>query len=293
MQPLFWLCVALRIVANPLSNVFQKVLTNRQASPLFVIGITHGLLAILCLPLLAMSPPPLSSAFWTNMAVSTVLAVAGNALIVQALAISDLSFLGPVNAYKSVVSLVPGFILLNEIPSCGSLAGLTLIVAGSYLIVDRDKSASQNVFVRFFRDRGVQYRIGGLVLSAVEAVFLKRALAASSPLTAFTVWSCAGFIVSLVAALVFSKNAVKSQLRILQANRLSCVALATTTGLMQFCTLMILTGFHVAAALALFQTSTLLTVFLGWRVFREPYIARRLVGSAVMVVGAVLIILSR
>jgi len=42
---------------------------------------------------------------------------------------------------------------------------------------------------------------------------------------------------------------------------------------MQFCTLVILTGFQVAAALALFQTSTLLTVVLGWRVFHEQQFA--------------------
>ncbi len=140
MPSLFWLYVAIRIVTNPLSNVFQKILTREHASPLVVVGITHGLLSLVCLPLLLTQPLPIESAFWTNMAVSAVLAVAGNALIVQALKISDLSFLGPVNAYKSVVSLIPGIILLHEIPSAASLAGLVLIIAGSYLIVDRDDS---------------------------------------------------------------------------------------------------------------------------------------------------------
>src|SRR5262245_38106710 len=101
---ILWLCVAVRIVANPLSNVLQKVLTNRQASPMFVIVITHGLLSLVCVPLLVIGQVPTGASFWANMAASTILAVAGNALIVKALAISDLSFLGPVNAYKSVVS---------------------------------------------------------------------------------------------------------------------------------------------------------------------------------------------
>jgi drug/metabolite transporter (DMT)-like permease len=294
MPSLFWLCVAIRIVANPLSNVFQKVLTREHAAPLVIVGITHGLLALVCLPLLLTQPLPTKSAFWTDMAVSAVLAVAGNALIVQALKISDLSFLGPVNAYKSVVSLIPGIILLHEIPSAASLAGLALIIAGSYLIVDRDASTSaRGVFSRFFSDRGVQYRLGGLVFSAVEAVFLKRALAASSPLPTFAVWSLAGFLVSAIAVFFTSRTALKSQLQILQIHKHKCLALAATTGLMQLCTLVILTQFQVAPALALFQTSTLLSVFLGRHVFREPHFAKRLLGSAVMVAGAVLIILSR
>ncbi len=55
----------------------------------------------------------------------------------------------------------------------------------------------------------------------------------------------------------------------------------------------ILGGFQVAAALALFQTSTLVSVLLGWRVFREPDIAGRLLGASVMMAGAILIVTSR
>jgi drug/metabolite transporter (DMT)-like permease len=69
--------------------------------------------------------------------------------------------------------------------------------------------------------------------------------------------------------------------------------LATTTGLMQLCTIVVLAGFQVGYALALFQTSTLVSVFLGWRVFREGNIGERLVGSVVMVAGAVMIVVGR
>ncbi len=149
------------------------------------------------------------------------------------------------------------------------------------------------MFVRFFSDRGIQYRLGGLILSAVEAVFLKRALAASSPLPTFAVWSLSGFLLSSIAVLVSSQGLLRSQRQILKSQRFTCLALSITTGLTQFFTLVILTQFQVATALALFQTSTLLTVFLGRHIFREPHFAMRLLGSVVMVLGAVLIILSR
>jgi drug/metabolite transporter (DMT)-like permease len=73
----------------------------------------------------------------------------------------------------------------------------------------------------------------------------------------------------------------------------SFLALAATTGLMQLSTLFVLTGFQVAAALALFQTSILLTVCLGWKVFREQNFIQRFLGALVMAAGAVLIVLSR
>ena len=46
------LFVAARIIANPVSNVFQKQLTQRSANPIFIIGATHGLLTLATLPLL-------------------------------------------------------------------------------------------------------------------------------------------------------------------------------------------------------------------------------------------------
>src|SRR5436305_9271998 len=44
------LLVLVRIVANPVSNVFQKVLTRRGAGALFVILVTHLILGAVCWP---------------------------------------------------------------------------------------------------------------------------------------------------------------------------------------------------------------------------------------------------
>ena len=54
-------------------------------------------------------------------------------------------------------------------------------------------------------------------------------------------------------------------------------------------TLLEATGFG-GYALALFQLSTLVTVYLGHRYFAEGNIRRRLLGSLIMVTGAVLIV---
>ena len=66
--------------------------------------------------------------------------------------------------------------------------------------------------------------------------------------------------------------------------------LAATTGLMQLTTLLTFGKLQVGYSLALFQLSTLITVYLGHHYFRERNIRRRLLGSLVMVVGAMLIV---
>ncbi len=290
-----WLCVLVRIVANPFSNVFQKSLTRKAADPLFLVCVTHGLLSLACLPVFRFCLPPLSAEFWSNISVCTLLGVAGNVLLVQAVRLSDLSVLGPINAYKAVFSLVPGMALLHEFPGWAGLSGIALIVAGSYFLVDKDVSEpGQHVFVRFFRDRGVQYRFAALALTAAEAIFLKKAVLASSSLTTFAFWSVLGFGVSLAAVTVLlGRGRVRHEVSVLGGNGLTFLLLAVTTALMQLCTVFVLEGLQVGYALALFQTSTLLSVVLGHRLFQEGHFVERLVGSAVMVAGAVLIIVGK
>jgi drug/metabolite transporter (DMT)-like permease len=289
-----WSCVLVRLVANPCSNVLQKVLTRNAADPLFITCATHALLSLACLPLLTLVPPPPSVEFWLNMSACAALAVAGNVLLVQAVKRSDLSVLGPINAYKPVVSLVPAVIWLGEVPGLLGLGGIALVVAGSYALVERDrKGAGRSALARLFMDRGVQCRVAALVLTATEAVFLKRALLASSALTTFAMWSMLGFGVSVAAVAVLLGGRVRHEFGVLRGSKRTYLALFVTTGLMQDCTLVTLQWLHVGPALALFQTSALLSVVLGYKVFRERHFLKRLIGSAVMAAGAVLIIVGR
>ncbi len=62
---------------------------------------------------------------------------------------------------------------------------------------------------------------------------------------------------------------------------------------MQLTTLATLEWLQVGPALALFQTSALLSVVLGYKVFHESHVLKRLLGSAVMACGAVLIIVGK
>ena len=58
---LTWVFVVVRIVANPFSNVFQKQLAERSARPIFIIGVVHACLALVCVPLLLILGTPVIS----------------------------------------------------------------------------------------------------------------------------------------------------------------------------------------------------------------------------------------
>lgn len=265
--------IAARILANPVSNVFQKQLTQRAVHPLVVIWMTHLLLTLLCLPAFFWIQLPRTSEFWLNMGVSAALAVSGNAMLVQALKGGELSVLGPLNAYKPLIGLIGAALLLGEIPSALGLVGIVLIVAGSYFIVERGVDR-----------QGVLLRIAALVLSATEAVVLKKALLVSSPMTVFVFWAILGVPLAGVAV---------SARRLPLGRSWTYLWLAISTGVMQLSTVFTLGKLPVGYSLALFQLSALVSVFLGYRYFEERQLRKRLIGSGIMVAGAVLIIFQK
>lgn len=284
--------IAIRILANPAANVVQKQLTQRAAQPIFIIAIVHLSLGLVCLPYWFLTNyRDLPTALWDNMLASAGLAVGGNVLLVYALKNSDLSVLGPINAYKSVVSLALGTFMIGEWPTRAGVVGVLLIVAGSYFVIDRKiNQPIGNAFVRFFNERGIQLRFAALVLSATEAIFLKRAILLSSPMTVFVLWSVLGCAVALAAFFVLIPREFLGQLNVLRQVPLSFASLVVATGSMQLATVLTFRDFQVGYSLALFQLSTIVSVFLGRRYFSERNVRERLVGSLIMALGAALIV---
>jgi drug/metabolite transporter (DMT)-like permease len=285
------LAVLVRIVANPVSNVFQKQLAQRSAEPLVTIVATHGLLTALALPFVAGIPfGALGMSFWVNMLAAVLLAVGGYLFLWYALRSTDLSVLGPINAYKAVLGLILGVVLIGEVPTVSGLIGVALIVAGSSFVIDRvPGQAHAHAFRQFAREPGVQLRFAALVCSATESIFLKRALLLSSPFTTFLLWTVLCFVIAAAGAVLLQRRVTVEVTR-LRSEWRTCLWLAVTTGLMQLTTLVTFGTLQVGYSLALFQLSTLITFYLVHRYFQERNIRRRLLGSLVMVIGAILIV---
>ena len=289
------LFVLVRIVANPLSNVFQKQLTQRAASPVFIIGAVHAVLTMACVPVwfvpgaIVLQRGP---EMWATMTACACLAVGGNALLVAAVRSTDLSILGPINAYKSVVGLVLGIVLIGELPTMPGVVGVLMILAGSSLVVDRVAGQPRrHAFVQFFRERGIQLRFAALGLSATEAVFLKKAILLSSPLTTFVLWATLGAAIGAVAVAALLGRQTGEEIRIFEKETGTYLRLAITTGFMQLATVFTFGVLQVGYSLALFQLSALISVFLGYRYFQEGNMRTRIIGSLVMTAGAAMIVM--
>lgn len=278
------LFLILRILSNPIANVFQKKLAVDNSS--FMINFySYLILSLLCLPFCPkylLQIPDVS--YWAIVLTAGLLCASGTACTIKAVSIGELSVLGPINSYKSIIGLVSSFILLKEIPSILGIIGMVLIIWGSKFIF----SSSQDGFsFKLFLRKDIQLRLLALLLTGTEAALLKKIILLSSVEMCFILWCFMGLLWSFVFAFISRKNFV------LKGNSVfvQIVYIALLIGIMEYSTNYVFERINVGYALSLFQLSTLVTVFLGYKIFNEKDIKNKIIGSLIMIVGSCLIIL--
>ena len=131
-----YIALFLRIISNPFANVFQKKICENN-SPLICNFNTYFILSICCIPFIfSVNWMNLSLSFWIYASLAGFLCSAGNACLVKALQIGELSVLGPINSYKSIIGMFVAIFVLGEIPSLFGLIGIILIIWGSRFIFE-------------------------------------------------------------------------------------------------------------------------------------------------------------
>jgi drug/metabolite transporter (DMT)-like permease len=281
--------VVLRIFSNPFGNVIQKQLTTKGIHPLFVNFLTYFLLSIVCL---LIGPfihwPVFPPQFWVYSVLGGIAGASGNGFLVKALQSGELSVLGPVNSYKPVVGIIVGIILLGEIPGLWGLLGVSIIIFGSYFVLD---TTAERFTLALWKKSEIQYRLWAMILTAIEAVFVKKVILSSSVTIALMSWCCFGAVFSFVLIFIYRLHITKEVKKIGNYDIGKFAFLVVCIGTMQFMTNYTFKHMNVGYALSLFQLSSIVSVLLGYSFFKERDISKKLIGSAIMIIGSVVIIL--
>jgi drug/metabolite transporter (DMT)-like permease len=269
--------------------VFQKQLTAGGNHPFVVIFISYFSLSLFCIVIALRVPwQALPRQFWTYSVLAGIAGTLGNAFLVKALQKGDLSILGPVNSYKSVVGILVGILILGEIPSATGLLGVVIIIFGSYFVLGTTKEGFRWALLK---RPDIRFRIWAMILTAIEAVFIKKIILASSTGTAFLSWCWFGCVFSLILVTVYKLD-LRNEIRKLEfPDLLRYGLLILCVGTMQYSTNYVFDHMDVGYALSLFQLSSIVSVLLGYRLFSEKEISKKLLGSAIMIAGSVIIIL--
>ena len=267
----------LRILANPFANALQKKIVQKDSAILsnFYIYLT---LSIACLPFCS-EIINLSKETYIYALSAGLFCATGTVCLVKALELGELSVLGPINSYKCIIGMFSAFLLVGEVPSIQGLFGMMLIIYGSKFIFEQNEFS-----FKLFKRKDIQLRFLALLLSGIEAGFLKKVIILSSPQVSFYMWCIFGAFFSFIILILSRKKLSKPT----GINKYILVAISLA--IMQLSTNIVFKKMDVSLALALFQLSSLITVFIGYKIFNEKNVKKKLLGTFIMISGAILIL---
>ncbi|MCR5260556.1 MAG: DMT family transporter [Candidatus Gastranaerophilales bacterium] len=278
------IAVILRIFSNPVANMFEKKVSS-DGSSLYTSLYSYIFMGLCCIPFAFQYDwASLPAAFWQNALIAGFLCSVGRACMIKALQLGELSVLGPINSYKSVVGLIIGIILLAEIPSIYGLLGIFLIIWGSWFIFD---TTNEGFSWKLFTRKDINLRIAALICTGIEAVILKKVILLSNVTMSFMTWAWTGALFTFLIVLLSRRKFVPIKSFQIHQYLIICAGLAV----MQLSTNYVFQNMKVGYALALFQLSTIVNLVFGIKFFAEKEFGKKLIGTLIMTVGSVIIIL--
>lgn len=258
----------------------------RETDELVIVWVREGYaLPFLALAFLFVPVPELDRTFWLAVAALVPLEILSLVLYVRAIRLSPLSLTVPFLALSPVFIIATAFVMLGELPDRSGVAGILLIAAGAYTL---NASSSKNGVLgpvrAIFKEPGSLLMLLVAVIYSVTSTLGKVAVIHSGPV--FFGFFYPFVLTVVLTAFLLAKGSL--------AGVLSRPAVFAPIGL---CTaVMVLTHFaaismtDVAYMISVKRTSLVMSVIYGWLLFREEKIRERLLGSAMMLAGVVLIL---
>ena len=274
------IAILFRIFSNSFSNVFQKKLTKSGEAATCINCINYILMSLISIPLLLLVNFSLiTPEFWLYAIAGGITGAIGNCFMVLALKQGELSVLGPINSYKAIVGMIFGIFLLHEYPNIYGLLGIGLIIIGSYFILESPKALLR---------KDIQYRIYALIFTAIEAVFIKKVIILSSIASSFIISSFLGAIFSYLIMRILENEKLHIPTK---KNSIMYISTTLCFAVMTFTTAYVFKYMNVGYALSLFQLSIILNVILGYKLFNEKKLIKKLLGSLIILIGSAAILI--
>ena len=287
MSPFLMVALLIRIFANPIANVIQKNLAQQEFASQRINQDTYIFLALVGFIILISGPSQqLEGKFWLYAILTGIFGALGNGLLLKALEIGELSVLGPINSYKSVFAMIIGIFLLKEIPEASKIFGIALIIGGSYFVLGQK---TEKFSLRLFNRPDIKYRMWAMILTATEAIFLKKLILLSNVHYTFAVWAIFGSFFAFIFSRMQKKRSITKSVSFNYLTRIILIGIVIVS--MQYATIYVFQKIIVVYGLAIFQLSALITVFLGFYYFGEKRVFQKILGSFIMIGGTLIILL--
>lgn len=283
-----WILYAiLNPFADAARNVFSKKASNKVDS-LLVSWFNNSVPLILFTPVLFFVELKFNSQFFIAITISGVINIAASILYHRAISKGDISVVVPMLSFTPLFLLIVSPIVVGEFPDAAGLTGILCIVFGSYIL---NVSIAEKGFFEplksLVRNKGTRYMLIVSFIWSISSNFDKVGITASSPMQ--YIFFINLFVAAGLTIFVSSKGKLKLEPLKLEWKNLLMVGIFTSAGFFFHMNALSLT--LVAYVIALKRTAGMISVGLGYFFLGEENIKERLLGSAIMFIGILLIVL--
>lgn len=283
-----WVIFAvLNPIFDSLKGVFSKK-ASKRVDPLLVSWFNNLIPFIVFSPFLFFIDLKFNYQFFEALFISGFINITSAILYHRALFKGDISIVIPILSFTPLFLLFLSPLIVEEFPDSWGLIGTILIVFGSYLLNINLKK--QNVFTplkSLIKDAGSRYMLIVALIWAISANYDKRGINASSVYQYIIFINL--FVTVGTTIFVFSKRKISFRALKLEYKNLLAVGFLTSAGYFVHMTAITLT--LVVYVVSLKRTGGMISVLLGYFIFKEKNIRQRFLGSAIMFAGVLLIIL--
>ncbi len=201
----------------------------------------------------------------------------------KALSLSPVSLMVPLLAFSPALLLITSPIILGEFPDSMGLAGILLITVGSYILYMEDSGDYLSPIKALLREKGSRYMLATVLLWSITANLDKLGTQATSPV----VWVLLiNIFVATGAFVMMKKRPDGKPSRFHPASIL--MGLADGVGAVAQMTALRLT--IVPYVISIKRLSVLMSVIIGTTFLGEGKALQRIIGTALMLTGSVLIL---
>ena len=265
-----------------------------QASAREIVLLRLGLTGVLLLPLTLSQPlPPLPFAFWAWMAILVPLELLAMLLYMRAVRDYPLALTLPYLAFTPVFVTVTGWLLIGERVDAQGLAGILLVVAGSWLLNAGSPGPAHTAWPGPVR--AIAANPGSRLMLLVALIYSLTSVGGKAAMQWLPARQFGPFYFLLVggAALLLFGFRRHAGLGVLRRHPWAGLAVAVLSAVMVYTHFLALERVETAYMIAVKRTGLLFGILYGAVLFREPRLRRNLTAGGLMVAGVAIILVGR
>ena len=297
---LWFLFTLLSAFFDSVKNVLSKECLQRIDEHVVVCLYSFSTVAFLAPFIFLVEIPSLENKFWRALFIGGCLNLLAGILYMRAIKYSSLSKTIPLTCFAPVFVVLTSPIILGEHSKILDVVGVITIVTGAYILnIHQVDSGYLAPLKSIFNEQGSQLMLCVTFIWGISSAVDKIGVQSSSPFF----WTLAIYIFMTLATLpiTLSRNRSiaalfkdESRTETWQIGRLFIflILIGLLVGLIGIFQMKAISLTEVSRVEALKLTNVLMTILLEHIFFKEKIIGKRLVGTAIMIVGVLFITLS-